>query len=159
MSKSKETGEHVPVEIDYPEAGAQSGSPEGNEPPAEPIPAESVGERGGEDQAEGQAQPETPEHLDGENIPGDKLPEAGGEPKLLTIEELAEKLKVGKPVLAAVKQSEGWSEGKKVTEAVFKTAIETFLGAPMGGKAETPKEGEAKLPEGGEQNPPEGDKS
>jgi hypothetical protein len=141
MSKSKENGEHTPADFENPEVQE---TPEGS------------GSQDNPGDAEGQGSPEAPEHSGGQDDPQNEPPEESG---LVTIEELAEKLKVGKPVLAAVKQSEGWSEGKKVTEPVLKTAVETFLGAPMGGKAETPKEGEAKLPEGGEQPPPEGDKS
>jgi hypothetical protein len=141
MSRSKENGGQAPADF---EKSEDQKIPEGS---------------GGQDNPEypeGQGNSEASENSGGQD---DAKNEPSEESGLVTIEELAEKLKVGKPVLAAVKQSEGWAAGKKVTEAVFKTAIAAFLGAPMGGKAETPKEGEAKPPEGGEQNPPEGDKS
>jgi hypothetical protein len=124
MSKSKETGEQVPAEFDNPETQAQSGTPEGNDIPAEQVPAEN---------AEGNP---------AEPVP----PENNGEPVLRSIEEHAEKLKVGKPVFAALIQSESWAAGKKVTEAAFKAAINAFLNAPTGGKE-------------GEEKPSEGDKS
>jgi hypothetical protein len=141
MSRSKENGEQAPADFEKPE---DQETPEGS------------GIQDNPGDVEGLGSPEAPERSGGQDDPQNEPSEESG---LETIEELAEKLKVGKPILAAVKQSEGWSEGKKVTEPVFKTAIDAFLGAPMGGKAETPKEGEAKLPEVGEQNSPEGDKS
>jgi hypothetical protein len=140
MSRSKENGGQAPADFE---------KPEDQETP------ESTGGQDNPGDAEGQS-PEALENSGDQDNSPNEPPEASG---LVTIEELAEKLKVGKPVLAAVKQSEGWAAGKKVTEAVFKTATDAFLGAPMGGKAETPKEGEAKPPEGGEQKTPEGDKS
>jgi hypothetical protein len=60
------------------------------------------------------------------------LTPAAGE-AVLTIEEHAERLHIGKPVFAAVMQTERWAGGKKVSEAVFKRAVEGFLNAPMGG--------------------------
>jgi transcription elongation factor len=82
------------------------------------------------------------------NNPGDLIP--GGNPpdsnsggftpgnhsgkNALAIEEHQKNLKVDAPVFAAVMQTEGWASGKKVPEAVFKKAVEDFLGAPMGGK-------------------------
>ena len=57
-----------------------------------------------------------------------------GSPGLKTIEEHRENLGIGAPVFAAVMQSEGWAAGKKVPEATFIKAVETFLGAPMGGR-------------------------
>jgi hypothetical protein len=50
-----------------------------------------------------------------------------------TIEEHKKNLNVDAPVFAAVMQTKGWASGKKVPEAVFKKAVEDFLGAPMGG--------------------------
>jgi len=55
-------------------------------------------------------------------------------PDLPTIEEHSQNLGVDAPVFAAVMQAEGWAAGKRVTEAVFKEAVKSFLGAPMGGK-------------------------
>jgi 2-keto-4-pentenoate hydratase len=56
-----------------------------------------------------------------------------GDPAVLTVEEHAERLKIDRPVFAAVMQTERWASGKKVPEAVFKKAVEGFLNAPMGG--------------------------
>ncbi|MDR0487039.1 MAG: hypothetical protein LBG91_02205 [Treponema sp.] len=56
------------------------------------------------------------------------------EKTVLTIEEHKKNLNVDAPVFAAVIQTKGWASGKKVPEAVFKKAVEDFLGAPMGGK-------------------------
>ena len=53
---------------------------------------------------------------------------------VLAIEEHKKNLNVDAPVFAAVMQITGWASGKKVPEAVFKRAVEDFLGAPMGGK-------------------------
>jgi hypothetical protein len=71
-----------------------------------------------------------------ENQPGNN---SGGstdnhsEKDVLTIEEHKKNLNVAAPVFAAVIQTKGWASGKKVPEAVFKKAVEDFLGAPMGG--------------------------
>jgi hypothetical protein len=50
------------------------------------------------------------------------------------VEEQAEKLTVRKSELAAIMAMQGWKYGKKVSERVFKEALNTFLSAPMGGK-------------------------
>jgi hypothetical protein len=79
-----------------------------------------------------QAAPETPaQNADGDD-PKDENPEK--ETGLLSIEEHAKKLAVGKPILAAVMQGKGWAEGKEVTEGTFKEAVDSFLKAPIGGK-------------------------
>ena len=57
-----------------------------------------------------------------------------GSKNLLTIEEHKENLNISAPVFAAVMEMKGWNSGKKTPEAVFKKAIEEFLGAPIGGK-------------------------
>jgi hypothetical protein len=54
--------------------------------------------------------------------------------ELLTVEELAMRQSIAAPIFAAVLQSENWVSGKKVTEMVFKGAVDAFLNAPMGGK-------------------------
>ena len=53
---------------------------------------------------------------------------------LFAVEELAKRQNIADPIFVAVLQSEQWVSGKKVTETVFKAAVETFLNAPMGGK-------------------------
>jgi hypothetical protein len=70
-----------------------------------------------------------------ENSSGGIIPDKGSEKKVLTIEEHKKNLNVDAPVFAAVIQAKGWAGGKKVPEAVFKRAVEDFLGAPMGGTA------------------------
>ena len=73
----------------------------------------------------------------GNNLPPDNNPGSGNndaEPKIPTIEEHAQKLKVDAPVFAAVMQSNKWASGRRVPEADFKKAVEGFLTAPMGGK-------------------------
>jgi hypothetical protein len=55
-------------------------------------------------------------------------------PAFLAIEEHAKTRRISAPVFAAVRQMNGWSEGKKVSEAVFNEAVNAFLGAPIGGK-------------------------
>jgi hypothetical protein len=55
-------------------------------------------------------------------------------PTFLAIEEHAKARGLSAPVFAAVRQMKGWSEGKKVEKAEFAGAVDTFLGAPMGGK-------------------------
>ncbi|MDR2784812.1 MAG: hypothetical protein LBB83_02740 [Treponema sp.] len=92
----------------------------------------------------GQVPPETPEYPGGEDVaenPAERVPpESGGEPDLQTIEEYAKTLKTGKPILAAIMEAERWAAGKKVTEDVFKTAVDTFLNGPMNGERNAPKE-------------------
>jgi hypothetical protein len=66
--------------------------------------------------------------------PADFTPDNGSEKKVLAIEEHKKNLNIDAPIFAAVMQAKGWASGKKVPEAVFKKAIEEFLGAPMGGK-------------------------
>ena len=86
-----------------------------------------------------------PEAGDGE-APVEEQPdsEAGdGEtssPEFCTIEEHAKRLKTPTSVFAAVMQTRKWAAGKKVTETEFKTAVEEFLGAPIGGKKAPPPE-------------------
>jgi hypothetical protein len=102
------------------------------------------------DNPAGQVPPETPEQPGAPDAPPEpETPEAGGAGELKSIEEHAEKLKEGKPILAAVMQAEKWAAGKKVTEDVFKTAVDAFLNGPMGGKKKPPEKGA---------EPPEGDK-
>ncbi|MDR1128208.1 MAG: hypothetical protein LBL20_02760 [Treponema sp.] len=139
MPRSKDNGEYAPADFDNPEI------PEGQELSEAP---EGLSGQDDPENPGGQGASETPDNPGSQDNSAHEPPEKSG---LVTIEELAEKLKVGKPVLAAVKQSEGWAEGKKVPETVFKAAVDAFLGAPMGGKTEPPEEG-------GEQKPSEGDK-
>jgi hypothetical protein len=94
---------------------------------------------------------ETSEKSDGGDNPENKPPETGEEGGMASIEEHAGRLKISKPILAAIMQSEGWAAGKNVTAKVFKAAIDAFLSAPIGGKPEPVKDGE--------QKPTEGDKS
>jgi len=54
--------------------------------------------------------------------------------ELLTVEEHKKNLNIDAPVFAAVMQTKKWGSGKRVPEAVFKKAVEDFLGAPMGGE-------------------------
>jgi len=68
------------------------------------------------------------------NNPGDLTLDNGSDKKVITIEEHKKNLNIDAPVFAAVMQSKGWASGKRVPEAVFKKAVEDFLGAPMGGK-------------------------
>ncbi|MDR0710363.1 MAG: hypothetical protein LBF77_09885 [Spirochaetaceae bacterium] len=132
MSREKESGE--PSAAEY-------------ENPAEAVPPEMPEEQGGPERPAEEVPPvKTPEKSGGEDNPENKPPETGGEGGLVSIEEHAERLKVSKPILAAVMQSEGWATGKAVTEKVFKAAIDAFLNAPMGGKPEPLKDGD--------QNPP-----
>ena len=119
MSRSKENGEQLPADFDYPDGQEQTETPE---------------QPGNQDVSEEPA--------------GQVPPEEGMEPGLRTIEEHAEKLKVSKPVFAAVKQEEGWAAGKKVTETAFKAAMDTFLKAPMDGKERPPESGKQEIPEG-----------
>jgi hypothetical protein len=96
----------------------------------------------GETSAEGNTQNNNPD-------PEKKDPDKKGKPEeLLAIEEHARNLHIGKPVFAAVIQSEKWAGGKKVSEADFKKAVEGFLSAPMGGgkppQKEAPKNEEKK---------------
>jgi hypothetical protein len=55
-------------------------------------------------------------------------------PTFLAIEEHAKAKRISAPVFAAVRQMNGWSEGKKVGEAAFTEAVKAFLGAPVGGE-------------------------
>jgi hypothetical protein len=134
MSRSKENGEQIPADFDTAEKPEDQATPERPE------------YSGGEDVAENpadQAPPETAEQSGGEDAPersAEQAPEGGGEPDLQTIEEYAEKFKTGKPILAAIMEAEGWAAGKKVTEEVFKTAVETFLNGPMNGERNPSKE-------------------
>jgi hypothetical protein len=52
----------------------------------------------------------------------------------LAIEEHAKAQRISAPIFAAVRQMQGWSEGKKVAETEFNEAVTAFLGAPVGGK-------------------------
>jgi hypothetical protein len=67
------------------------------------------------------------------NSSADSAPASGKGKDVLTIEEHKKNLNISAPVFAAVMQSKNWGSGKKVPEAVFKKAVEEFLGAPMGG--------------------------
>ena len=49
------------------------------------------------------------------------------------IEEHAAQMSVSAPVFAAVRQYQGWAEGKKVEKREFEEAVRAFLGSPMGG--------------------------
>ena len=53
---------------------------------------------------------------------------------VLTIEEHRKNLNVDAPVFQAIMTAQKWASGKKVPEAVFIEAVESFLGSPMGGK-------------------------
>jgi len=71
--------------------------------------------------------------LPGSN-PGDPMKD------VLTIEEHKKNLKISGPVFEAVMQTKKWGSGKRVSEAVFKTAVEEFLCAPAdGAKAPAPE--------------------
>lgn len=52
--------------------------------------------------------------------------------RLFTIEEHARRQGVAPSILAAVMQSEGWANGKKTSETLFKGAVNAFLNAPIG---------------------------
>jgi hypothetical protein len=54
-------------------------------------------------------------------------------PVFCSIEEHAAVLCVSAPVFAAVREYQGWAEGKKVERIEFEQAVRAFLGAPMGG--------------------------
>ncbi|MHB9292682.1 hypothetical protein Holit_01784 [Hollandina sp. SP2] len=54
-------------------------------------------------------------------------------PVFRAIEEHAKARGLSAPVFAAVRQMKGWSEGKKVEVTEFNEAVNTFLGAPIGG--------------------------
>lgn len=51
-----------------------------------------------------------------------------------TIENLADKTKTSDSVLVGIMAAQGWKAGKKVSENVFKSAKEKFLGARTDGK-------------------------
>jgi hypothetical protein len=147
MSRLKDNEGQFPADFGNPEVEElpeDSGgegyheNPEGQE--ASEVPEDS-GVQDNPENPEGQGGSETPEDVDGQDDSENKPPETGGEPGLLAIEEHAEKLKVSKPVFAAVKQAEGWAAGKKVTETEFKTAMDAFLKAPMDGKERPPENG------------------
>ena len=65
--------------------------------------------------------------------PGNKLPE-NTDSAMLAIEEHRVNLDINVPVFRAVMQEQGWAAGKKITEAAFIDAVESFLGSPIGGK-------------------------
>lgn len=50
-----------------------------------------------------------------------------------TIEEHARDINLPKSVFAAVKEAQGWAEGKEVPEETFREAVRSFLGGPIGG--------------------------
>jgi hypothetical protein len=54
-----------------------------------------------------------------------------GEPVFCAIEQHALELEVSAPVFAAVRQYQGWAEGKKVERSEFEQAVHAFLSAPM----------------------------
>jgi hypothetical protein len=56
-----------------------------------------------------------------------------GKQNIAAIEEHKKNLNISAPIFAAVVQSKGWASGKRVPEAIFKEAVEDFLGAPMDG--------------------------
>jgi hypothetical protein len=149
MSRVKEREQGY--DFESPEVPEGAGNPEGAENLETQKSSGGQGNPDAQKSSGGQDNPDGQGSSGGQDDPEKKPPEKSG---LATIEELAEKLKVGKPILAAVKQSEGWAGGKRVTEEAFKAAIDAFLKAPMGVGKEKPKEGETKPPEGGEQNPP-----
>ena len=62
-----------------------------------------------------------------------KAQSEGAEKNIRTIEEHKENLGIDAPVFAAVMQTQKWGSGKKVPEAVFKNAVDEFMGAPMDG--------------------------
>jgi hypothetical protein len=51
---------------------------------------------------------------------------------LLTVEEHARQQGVAPSIFAAVMQSKNWAYGRKTSEAVFKDAVDAFLGVSMG---------------------------
>jgi hypothetical protein len=55
------------------------------------------------------------------------------DPVFGAIEEHAAALGVPAPVFAAVRQYQGWAEGKKVKKDEFEEAVNAFLNAPIGG--------------------------
>jgi hypothetical protein len=60
--------------------------------------------------------------------PDEKDPDEKDNPEgLFTIEEYAERLRIDKPVFAAVMQAEKWAAGKKVPEADFKKLSKVFF--------------------------------
>ena len=52
---------------------------------------------------------------------------------MLTIEEHKKNHGIDDSVFQAVIQYKGWAGGKKIPEAVFADAVQSFLGASMGG--------------------------
>jgi hypothetical protein len=58
---------------------------------------------------------------------------SGETPVFCAIEKYAKSLNVSAPVFAAVKQSQGWADGKKVEKAEFEKAVKSFLNGPAGG--------------------------
>jgi hypothetical protein len=87
-----------------------------------------------EDQPGNNSRDLIPDENQPDNNSGGFTPDNHSGKNVLAIEEHKKNLKVGAPVFAAVMQTKGWASGKKVPEAVFKKAVEDFLGAPMGGK-------------------------
>ena len=74
-----------------------------------------------------------PENNQPENNSAGSEPDKGKGDNIRTIEEHKENMGISAPVFAAVMQTQKWGSGKKVPEAVFKNAVEEFLGAPMDG--------------------------
>jgi hypothetical protein len=71
---------------------------------------------------------------DQQNNSTDSITTQKGEGKnVLTIEEHRKNLNIDAPVFVAVMQTKGWSNGKRVPEAIFKKAVNDFLNAPIGG--------------------------
>ena len=67
------------------------------------------------------------------NNPDPDSGENAVEKGILTVEEHKENLNISAPVFAAVMQTQKWGSGKRVPVAVFKAAVEEFLGTPMDG--------------------------
>ncbi|GHT56955.1 hypothetical protein AGMMS50268_13330 [Spirochaetia bacterium] len=91
-------------------------------------------------QLQNEGQPDNPNP--GGDPPPDGNPNPNNDPPskeedgndLLTVEEHAKRQNIDTPIFVAVLQSEQWFNGKKVTETVFKAAVEAFLKGPMAGK-------------------------
>jgi hypothetical protein len=66
-----------------------------------------------------------PKKTDAEEVAGGQAEE------LLTIEELAERNRVPRWVMAGLKVAYGWGEGKQLTEKEFTEAVKTWLSGPM----------------------------
>jgi hypothetical protein len=122
----------VPAGEELPAAGP---APESGTPADDPVP-------GNQENPEGPNDPGGGENPEGPSDPG-----SGETPDLPAIEDHAKEHKTPASVFAAVMQMQGWAAGKKVTAEEYREAVETFMGAPMGG-GENPGE---KSPEGEKQ--------